>query len=140
MRSWPFVTIGASVSLACLISCGSTSPDTLGPESSIVIVLEPSQATMARGGAVQFIVTPKGLGAKLTGSEVDWISSDPEVISVEPTGMVRAIQPGSATVTASWHGTYAVAPVTVTDKQTGECPALSVGSAPKDVNVPDHCE
>jgi hypothetical protein len=43
-------------------------------------------------------------GTVLTGRSFSWVSSNPAVATVSPTGLVTAISPGSATITAAAEG------------------------------------
>jgi trimeric autotransporter adhesin len=58
--------------------------------------------------------TSDASGATLTGREVSWSSSAPSVATVSGSGEVRAVSPGSATITATSESVAGTASVTVT--------------------------
>ena len=63
------------------------------------ISLNQSQLTMLAGGTSQLIATV--LPDSTTNKVVTWISSNPDIATVDTTGLVTAIAPGTATITAT---------------------------------------
>lgn len=112
--SWR-LAICSAISLA-LFAC-SDSPS--GPEPVASVTLSaPSQAVVG-GGTLQVSASVKDAGATvLTGRSVTWSSGDQSVATVNGTGLVTGIAPGSARITAMAEGitghidiTVALAPV-----------------------------
>lgn len=67
------------------------------------------------GDEVQLtIVARDASGASIPGLGIQWLSSLPEVASVDAVGRVSAIRAGSAIITARVHGLSVAVPVTVT--------------------------
>ena len=61
-----------------------------------------------------FAATPLDADTQpLTGRTITWTSSDPDIVSVLPTGFFTGVSPGTATVTATVDGITAQAPITV---------------------------
>lgn len=78
--------------------------------SSAMNVLDTFQATVT--------ITFTGLGSPINGTalpEVTYSSSNPNVVTVNATGLITAVGPGSATVQASGFGQTGSATVTVTE-------------------------
>ncbi|MEO8140961.1 MAG: Ig-like domain-containing protein, partial [Gemmatimonadota bacterium] len=66
------------------------------------------------GETVQLQATPKdGKGAALSDRTVVWSASDPQVVLVSSSGLVSAVGPGSATISASSEGKSAESKLTV---------------------------
>ena len=63
------------------------------------ISLNQSQMSLQAGGTSQLIATV--LPDSATNKVVTWISSNPEIATVDTTGLVTAVAPGTATITAT---------------------------------------
>lgn len=63
------------------------------------ITLNLSSATMERGESLQLVATVKPANADDT--SVRWSTSAPAIASVNSTGLVQALSPGNATITAT---------------------------------------
>lgn len=79
--------------------------DSTGPQPELppvgAVALEASSTELEVGGAVQIIATVLDTtGVVLQGRSVTWSSSDATVVSVTGGGLVNAVGPGVATVTA----------------------------------------
>src|SRR5688572_31849164 len=86
--------------------------------------------TLDEGGTTTLnVIVRSGSGARLTGLPVTWATSDALVASVSPAGVVNALAPGAATVTATVEGKSATAAVTVRDT------VASIVIAPNPVTV-----
>ena len=85
---------------------GVTPPPTpTGPAPVATVRLAPDSVDLAYRGTRQFAATTlDAAGATLTGRTVSWESSDPSVVSVSAAGMVTAMRPGTATITATSEG------------------------------------
>lgn len=103
----------AGVSLLAL-SCGGDGPT--GPDPAVVVsvTVTPSSATLTEGETLPLSATAlNGLGEPAVGATVSWSSSAPGVASVSAAGVVTAVAPGTASVTATAGGRSASAAVTV---------------------------
>lgn len=97
---------------------------TAAPVASVAIA--PSAVSLVAGQTTTLVATPKDAGGNaLNGRSVTWNSSVPTVATVSQTGVVTAIAPGAATITATSEGKSATAGVTVT-----AVPAASVTVTP----------
>jgi uncharacterized protein YjdB len=95
------------------------------------VVVSPSTASVAVGGAVQLSASVKDAsGAELQGRLVGWTSSDESVAVVSSTGRVSGLKVGSVTITASSEGKSGTATVTVT-----AAPVASVNVTPSTAAV-----
>lgn len=75
------------------------------PASVTAVVVSPSDTAMTVGDTVRFAaVTRDAQGNVLTGRAVTWSISDSAVARVSATGLVTALTPGTATVTATSEG------------------------------------
>lgn len=82
------------------------------PVASVSVA--PTSLSLTAGQTSQLAATVRDAsGAALTGRTVVWSSSDLAVVAVGQTGEVRAVGPGSATVTATSEGKAGTASVTV---------------------------
>ncbi|HEY3011464.1 MAG TPA: peptidoglycan DD-metalloendopeptidase family protein [Gemmatimonadales bacterium] len=85
--------------LACA-ACNreSTAPRTL---PGVTITVTPAGLTLAIGASASLVATVQDLeGHPLMGREVKWSSSAPEIVAVAPTGVVTALDVGSASIGA----------------------------------------
>lgn len=132
---------GASrrVALALLLAaCGGgnsgSTPTTPGggggggsppPSVQTVLVLPPT-VSLRVGGTAALAASPRtAAGAEVTGRTVSWNSGTPGVATVNAAGVVTAVAPGSATVTATVDGVTGSAAVTVT-----QMPVVAVAVTP----------
>lgn len=85
--------------------------------------LSPRQVTVAVGGAVQLTASQRKTGGgTLAGEEISWASTDGHIATVSETGLVTAIAPGTAVITATCGTVSATGSVVVTPlekKKTG---------------------
>lgn len=101
--------------------CDSTEPPT-----PVVRVEISGARALQPGETVQLTATPRGPNdVPLEGREVTWTSSAPGIVVVEPalgrTVTLRAVAPGTATITAISEGTSATATVTVAAPVSASC-------------------
>ena len=108
------IVTGLSVGKASITArCGSVSAVctvTVNPVEATSIELDRTSAVLSVGGIVEISATV--LPGNTTDKTVVWASSRPDIASVE-NGKVRALSPGSATVTASCGSVSAICSVTV---------------------------
>jgi uncharacterized protein YjdB len=88
-------------------------PRTVAPTTGMT--LSPARVTVAVGGAVQMTATRKSRGGvTLPGDAITWASTDNEIATVSETGLVTAVGPGSAIITATMGAVSATGQITVT--------------------------
>src|SRR5213079_1429559 len=91
----------------------------------------PPTATVQAGQTVQLTATPKDVnGTALSGRAVTWSSSNTSVATVNSSGLVSGVTPGSATITATSEGKSGTASVTVT-----QVPVATVSVSPATATV-----
>src|SRR5437016_2949550 len=97
---------------ALMLSC-------LTPEASSLVV-SPASASLQVGGTVQLLATLQDAnGGVLSGRVVTWMSSDGSVAIVNGSGLVTAVAPGQATITATSEGKSGSAAITVASPSGG---------------------
>ncbi|MBU6367606.1 MAG: IPT/TIG domain-containing protein [Gemmatimonadetes bacterium] len=86
------------------------------PPAVATLTVAPTTASVAAGAAVAMLAIPRDSTSADVGgcAEVTWSSSAPAVATVRTDGVVTAVSPGTATITASSGGRTATATVTVT--------------------------
>ena len=90
-------------------------PGTTTPTVSSVSVTAPSSNALKINEAVQFNAVAKDSGsAEIAGKTFTWVSSDPNIASVDANGMVTAKRFGVVTVTASADGINGVSGIQTT--------------------------
>jgi Tol biopolymer transport system component len=96
-----------------ILSCAGDDPP--GPSEPVAsVTVTPPVSMIAPGEVAQLEATPKDAsGAELTGRTITWSSDDGDVAVVSPAGVVTAVTPGSATITATSEGRSGTAAITV---------------------------
>ncbi len=92
------------------------------PARAAVAVLDisPAPSSLGVGDAVQLSATPRDVnGTELTGRRVRWSTSHPRVAAVSSNGGVKALRPGSVTITADCDGASAAATFLVAETPVG---------------------
>lgn len=92
-------------------ACGSNTPTTPTNISTVSV----TGAAPAVGSTAQFVATAttqSGTTEDVTTSAA-WSSSDPLIATVSATGLVTAVAPGSAVITASFSGVAGTDPISV---------------------------
>src|SRR5438874_2128513 len=103
--------LGAAGLSAALVACLSRPPTEVGP-----LTVTPPSASVSVGDTVTLSVAPGVLGdASVSSADppVRWSSSDTSVATVTLTGLVTAVGPGVATITATSNGRSGSAMITV---------------------------
>ena len=78
------------------------------------VSVSPSSATLIVGQTAELEAQPRDAsGQPLTGRPVTWSSNHPEIATVTSTGVVAAVSPGTATITASSEGRNGTATIVV---------------------------
>lgn len=94
------------------------------------VLITPPSVTLSVGMTQQVTAAARDAkGAALTGRPVLWSSSNPSAVSVSASGVVSAVAPGSAVITATVEGVDAAATVTVLR------PVASVSVTPAQTNL-----
>src|SRR5512134_2388623 len=84
------------------------------PSSVAAVQVAPAAAALAVGAFEQLTATARdAAGAVVAGHAVTWVSDRPSVATVTAAGLVTAVAPGTATVTATIDGRLGAAAVTV---------------------------
>ncbi|MEZ4417614.1 MAG: fibronectin type III domain-containing protein [Gemmatimonadota bacterium] len=108
--SYRFAWLGV-VSATVFSACDDVSVNTL-PVSSIEIA--PRSVEIAVGEVVQLTATAySGDGSAVSGPALNWSSSDPAVASVDASGRVTGLAPGTVAVTATGSGVAGSAAVSI---------------------------
>ena len=94
------------------------------------IAVAPGRADLHVGDAMQLTASTRAAGGTAAGGSVSWASSDPSVATVTATGLVTAVAPGTATVTATADGVSGSAQVGVT-----RVPVASVVIEPEEARL-----
>jgi uncharacterized protein YjdB len=78
---------------------------TVSPAPVASVTVSPTSATLVVGQTVQLEAQPRDAsGRPLDGRTVTWSTNRSDVATVTPTGIVAALSPGTATITASSEG------------------------------------
>jgi uncharacterized protein YjdB len=87
---------------------------TVTPAAVASVAVTPTAATLVVGQTVQLEAQPRDAsGRPLAGRAVTWSTNRPTVATVTSTGVVAAVSPGTATVTASSEGRSGAATIVV---------------------------
>jgi trimeric autotransporter adhesin len=87
---------------------------TVAPAAVASVGVSPTSATLVVGETVQLEAQPRDAsGRPLAGRAVTWSTNRPNVATVTSTGVVAAVSPGTATVTASSEGRSGAATIAV---------------------------
>ncbi len=83
------------------------------------ISVAPGRSDLHVGDSMQLTANPRTTGGTAAGVPVSWASSAPAIATVSPTGLVTAMAPGTATITATTEGVSGAAQVAVTRVPVG---------------------
>jgi len=87
---------------------------TVSPAPVASVAVSPTSATLIVGETLQLEAQPRdGAGRPLAGRAVTWSTNQPDVATVTSTGIVAALSPGTATITASSEGRTGTATIVV---------------------------
>ncbi len=102
---------------AAWLSTGCGDPAGPGASNPVAVVsVSPATATVVPQQGLQFTATPSdGTGKALSGRSITWTSSASAVATVSPAGLLTALAPGSAVITATVEGVSGSAAITVAD-------------------------
>jgi hypothetical protein len=112
------LVMGVGVAIGCSNdSSGAPAPT---PVARVTVTL--AMTSLATGSTTQATaVTADSLGTALTGRTVTWSSSAPTVATISSSGLVTAVAPGTASITATSEGKSGFATVTVITVQATGC-------------------
>ena len=108
------LSAGSAVITATIEGKSSVAAITVSPAPVASVAVSPSAATLVVGQTVELEAQPRdGSGQPLSGRAVAWSSNRSEVATVSSTGVVAAVSPGTATITASSEGRSGTATIVV---------------------------
>jgi uncharacterized protein YjdB len=110
MRS-PTYSLLALTTVAAFAACksSSTAPDTVAQ-----VVFSVNQDTLQVGDSVRVLANPiDNAGKSVAGVTVTWSSSDQSVATVDQTGLIKGVGPGTAEISATAEGAVSSLAVTV---------------------------
>ena len=135
MRAFILAVTGLAVVGVTACSSGGTSVMEVqkGPVASISLTLP--AASLMRGQSGKATATPRdATGAPLYDRPVTWHSSAIAVASVDASGMISAMAPGTATISAASEGISADANMSVTDVPPVPVASVSVALGASSLN------
>jgi len=117
-----------------------TTPTTPTPPTPVAtsVTLSASSVTLALGATTQLSATVKDQnGATMAGKAITWGASDAAIVSVSSSGLVTAVSPGTATITAA-HLTLSATASVIAQTET-QCSDFTppAGAAPTPAGVTD---
>ncbi len=99
----------------------------LPPAPVASVTVTPPTAEVQVGGTVQLTATPRdAAGNPLTGRTVTWESTAPAVATVDASGLVTAVAPGTTTIRATSEGRTGTSTITVTAPPPAPVASVSV--------------
>jgi uncharacterized protein YjdB len=105
---------GSAVITATVEGKSGVAAVTISPAPVATVVVSPTSASLVVGQAIAFEAEPRSAsGQALTGRVVTWSSNPSQVATVSASGLVLAVSPGTATITASSEGRSGTARVVV---------------------------
>ena len=131
-RAMPALTSLIALTTLTVAGCGdggaSLAPQ--APQAVVSVAVSPRAHTLAEGGTVALQATPKDADGAPVSRAVAWTTSDGDVATVTPQGVVTAVAEGTATITATADGKAGEATITVT---AGAAPPPVVDAVTLDV-------
>lgn len=98
-----FGVLHATSNIQVASPCGGTT-STVFPTSPTSLNIVPASATLASAGDTEqplaIGILPAGHGTVDLSNKVSWTSSDPGIATVNASGVIRAVAPGTAVITA----------------------------------------
>lgn len=107
---------------------GRANVTVMGRKNIAMVSVQPDTATLPVQGSWRLQATPfDSAGDSLPGTPIVWTSSDPGTAVVDANGVVTAVAPGTATITAAALGLLGTAVVTVVPPGSGPWPHEPAG-------------
>ncbi len=95
---------------------------TVTPEQAATVTITPTVLTLRRTNTRQLVAVARNAQQTIiTGRSFRWASSNASVVSVDQTGLVTAVAPGTAVITAESDQTVGQATINVTEIPIGRC-------------------
>lgn len=118
----------ASITASAGTAAGSASVVVRTPVASVV--MNPTTANLIVGGApLQLTASPRSAsGATLDGRTVTWATSSAAIATVSPSGLVTAVGPGTANITATSDNVVGTAAITVSVNPCALVRPLNLGT------------
>ena len=108
------ISAGSAAITATVEGKSGVAAVSVAPAPVASVSVSPSSATLIVGQTAELEAQPRdGSGQPLSGRPVTWSSNHPEVASVTSAGVVAAVSPGTATITASSEGRNGTATIVV---------------------------
>ena len=108
------VSVGSAAITATVEGKSGVAAISVAPAPVASVSVSPSSATLIVGQTAELEAQPRDAsGQPLTGRPVTWSSNHPEIATVTSTGVVAAVSPGTATITASSEGRNGTATIVV---------------------------
>jgi hypothetical protein len=149
MRAQCWISSSLCAALGLLGACASSSTgpseaaqSQLPPGTAVNLVVTPSVAAIQAGNLLQLTANPEDArGPFVAPAEVAWASSNPNVARIGSDGTVVGAVPGTAQITARWHGMQGTSTVTVLGNAppTQHCARLSLAAVGTRARVPSKC-
>lgn len=130
------VSRGSGIVTASVEGVSATATVTVSDTRVASLQLSPGSLSLVVGNSATLVAQPRDAsGNLLTGRTVAWSSSAPGVASVSSAGVVSAVSPGAAVVTATVDGQVAIANVTVSAPQPPPVVVGRVDVSPSQVRL-----
>jgi hypothetical protein len=149
MRAQCWISSSLCAALGVLGACASSSTgpseterSQLPPGTAVNLLVTPSVAAIQAGNLLQLTANPTDArGPFVAPAEVVWASSNPNVARIGSDGTVVGAGPGTAQITARWHGMQGTSTVTVLGNvpPVQPCASLSVAAVGARARVPSGC-
>lgn len=108
------LSVGSAVITATIEGKSSVAAITVAAAPVASVGVSPSSATLVVGQTAQLEAQPRDAsGQPLSGRSVTWTSNRSDIATVTSTGVVAAVSPGTATITASSEGRSGTATIVV---------------------------
>ena len=108
------VSVGTAVITATVDGKSGVAAISVAPAPVASVAVSPSSATLVVGQTLELEAQPRDAGGHaLSGRAVTWSANQANIVTVTSSGIVAAISPGTATVTASSEGRSGTATITV---------------------------
>lgn len=111
------VEAGESTITASVQGESGSATITVTPAPVASVTVSPESADLEAGRSLQLFATPRSAaGRALTDRPITWTSADTGIATVDLTGLVRGVEPGTTAVTAASEGVEGTAEITVTPR------------------------